>query len=220
MASDISSCLLSALASRVSPCTGARTRADPANLAPEVRFDPAPTGVFVDAVIAWELRASSVLGGWDPGPRQEWEGEQRARQAGRAGERGAGVTCASLLAGVAHKRVSLGRAGRWCPSVGPSVSAASRLGLHLALEPLPGDGGLLLHRSRRLVYVDREPTGETFRRCDGHSHRGHDRPSGRHPASTAGGKGAASMGCRRIGEGIQAKEEVGAACVKLQRGRT
>lgn len=93
MASDISSCLLSALASRVSPCTGARTRADPANLTPEVRFDPAPTGVFVDAVIAWELRASSVLGGWDPGPRQEWEGEQRARQAGRAGERRGRDTC-------------------------------------------------------------------------------------------------------------------------------
>lgn len=161
-----------------------------------------------------------MLGGWDPGPRQEWEGEQRARQAGRAGERGAGVTCASLPAGVAHKRVSPGRVGRWCPSVGPSVPAASCLGLHLALEPLPGDGGLLLHRSRRFVYVDREPTGETFRRCDGRGYRGHDRPSGRHPVSTAGGKGAASMGRRRIGEGVQAKEEVGAARIKLQRGRT
>lgn len=168
------------------------------------------------------MGAESIFRAWRLGPwTASGVGGSAESEAGRqSGREDAGVTCASLLAGVAHKRVSPGRAGRWCPSVGPSASAASRLGLHLALEPLPGDGGLLLHWSRRLVYVDREPTGETFRRCDGRGYRGHDRPSGRHPVSTAGGKGAASMGRRRIGEGIQAKEEVGAACVKLQRGRT
>lgn len=116
------------------------------------------------------------------------------------GERSMDVTRASLLAGETHKRMRLGRAGRWCPSVGPSVSAVSCLWLHLGLEPLPGDRGLLLDWSRRFVCVDRELTGETLRHSDGHSHHWHDRPSGRAPSPPLWvGKGQLRWGAEGLG---------------------